>query len=128
MVKYTTGGSLVWYRGYGLTGYDLVNDASTDGTGNLYFAGRTETSLAGPNKDSYDGYVIKLDPSGGYVWRKNLGTSAYDMTNAVLVRTDAHVFAAGSTYGLLGFSNGGNGDAFLSHLRGSNGSTVCTDQ
>jgi len=128
VVKYTTAGSLVWDYGYGPSGYDYVYDASTDSNGNLYFAGETHTSFGGTHQGNGDGYVIKLNSSGSYLWKKQLGTSEYDNTNAVLALTTSQVYAAGTTYGTLGSSNSGSADAYLRRFNGSNGSTVWTDQ
>jgi len=128
VLKYTTGGSLSWDYGYGPSGYDYVNDASADGSGNLYFAGTTYTNFGGTNQGNGDGYVIKLNSSGGYAWTKQLGTSAYDSTNAVLARTSSEVYAAGTTAGTLGSTNSGSYDAYLRRLSGSTGNTVWTDQ
>ncbi len=128
VVKYTTGGTKVWDVGYGPSGYDYVYDASVNSTGSLYFAGTTYTSFAETHQGGGDGYVIKLNTSGGYAWRKQLGTPEYDVAYAVLSRTDAEVYAAGETYGVLGNGNSGNSDAYLRRLSGASGSTVWTDQ
>jgi hypothetical protein len=128
VIKYTTDGGRVWSKAYGAYGQDYVRDASVDSDGNLYFAGITNTSFAGPNQGHYDGYVMKLSHSGDWtpLWSKTIGTSKQERTNAVLVRTNSQVYAAGHTFGDLDDGNRGSADAFVRRLRGSSGDTVWT--
>ena len=107
-------------------GTDYVDDVTADGSG-VAFAGSTYTSFAGTSQGNGDGYVYKLSGSGAYLWGKQLGTSAYDEVQAVLLR-GGELYAAGTTNGVLGSVNSGGGDAFIRQLRSSNGSTLWTDQ
>lgn len=127
VVKYSTSGSKTWDYGFGPSGYDYVADVTADSSG-VTFAGYTYTSFAGTNQGGGDGYVYKLKPDGTYAWAKQLGTSEFDATQAVLARSSSETYAAGYTYGVLGSVNSGSADAFLRRLSGSSGSTVWTDQ
>jgi hypothetical protein len=128
-VKYTTAGALVWDRGYGSSGYESVFDASADSDGNLYFVGETSSPFGGPYQGgTSDGYIYKFNSSGDKVWSKQIGTSAHDATYAVLARSTAQVYVAGTTNGTLGSTNSGGFDTYLRRLKGSDGATVWTDQ
>lgn len=127
IVKYSTSGSQLWSIGYGPSSYEYVKDVTADSSG-VTFAGLTSGSIGGTNQGGYDGFVVKFNGSGSPVWAKQQGTNEYDVTNAVLARSSSEVYAAGSTYGLLGSTNSGNSDAFLRRLNGTNGNTVWTDQ
>lgn len=125
VVKYTSGGSQVWDRGFGSWSQNSVHDLSTDSDGNVYFAGDTLGNFGDTNKGGYDGYIYKLNSSGNTLWGKHIGTPETDRTYAVLARTTDEVYAAGLTFGLLSDTYQGNGDAYLRRLNPS-GSTVWT--
>ena len=72
--------------------------------------------------------VVKLKPSGVRAWGKRVASSGDESANAVLARTTSEIYAAGFTTGVLGAANRGNADPFLRRLRGSDGSTVWTEQ
>jgi hypothetical protein len=108
VIKHNTDGSMIWDKGYRTYETSLqVSDASADRKGNLYVSG---TGSDRNNQSSNYRSVIKLNPNGGYTWKKLFDTF---MPNAVLSRTDAQVYVGG-----LG----------LIRLRGSDGSTVWTNQ
>lgn len=128
VVKFSASGSTVWDKGYGPPGVDYVYDVSADPKGNFYLAGETYTSFSGVNKGGADGYVRQYTPAGSVVWSRQLGTPEYDATYAVLARTSSELYLAGTTYGTLGSSYSGNGDAYLRRTNAGTGSTVWTDQ
>jgi len=128
VVKYTTLGSVVWDRlRRDHHRDDIVLDASVDPSGNLYVSGIFTTDPASV-PGSYDGYVRKLDANGSTVWNRAIQTSAADYAHAVVARSSSEVYAAGTTHGLLGSTNSGNGDAYLRRLNGTDGATVWTEQ
>lgn len=127
VVKYNTSGTFLWERLTGPGSDEFVQDASADGSG-VVFSGATSGSFTGTNQGDFDGFVYKMSSSGNFVWAQDQGTSAYDITQAVLVRTSSEVYAAGLTSGVLGGTQSGNGDAFLRRLRATDGTTVWTDQ
>lgn len=126
VVKFNTSGVRAkgWGYVYNSAGSDYVEDLNTDRDGNVYFSGSTQTTLS---SDS-DGFVVKLNPSGSRVWSKRVASSGNESANAVLVRTPSEIYVAGITDGVVGDANRGNIDPFLRRLRGSDGSTVWTEQ
>jgi hypothetical protein len=57
--------------------------------------------------------VVKYDPSGNEVWRKQLGSSANDYAYGVATDSSGNVFMAGYTGGAISGSNAGSLDAFV---------------
>lgn len=126
IVKFSTSGVRAqgWGYVYNSVGPDYVEDLDTDRDGNVYFSGGTQATVPGDT----DGFVVKLKPSGARVWSKRVASSGNEYANAVLARTTSEVYVAGFTDGVLGAANRGNTDPFLRRLRGSDGSTVWTEQ
>lgn len=127
---------LQWGTYYG--GADLDNGFSvaTDGSGNVYIAGSTnsfsqistssghQTSLGG----GYDGYLVKFNSNGQRVWATYYGGAAADYINSVYCDNSGNVLVAGqtlsanniSTSGAHQGSLAGNNDAFIAKF-GSGG-------
>jgi hypothetical protein len=58
--KYDAAGNFQWTQQLGTSAYDLSNDVSADGLGNVYFSGGTFGSLGGPNAGGFDAFVVKI--------------------------------------------------------------------
>jgi Tfp pilus assembly protein PilZ len=108
--------------------YDNCSGVAVDGSGNVYCAGYTDSSLGEANGGSYDAYVMKLNSAGQVQWITQLGavtavpggdTSHRDYCNGVAVDGNGNVYCAGQTFGSLGEVNGGNSDAFVMKLNSS---------
>jgi hypothetical protein len=63
--------------------------------------GSTEGALGGPNKGSFDAWVIKFD-GDGVVLSRQPGTSARDFAFGVATDTDGNASVVGETGGALG--------------------------
>lgn len=127
VLKYTTSGTSVPCTVISPSSYEIGTDITADSSG-VAVSGYTDGSLGVTNQGGTDGFVYKFNSSCGSVWAKHQGTSDYDTTNAVLSRGSGQLYTAGYTYGLLGGTQSGNGDAFLRRLSGTTGNTVWTDQ
>ncbi|MBI3184096.1 MAG: SBBP repeat-containing protein [Myxococcales bacterium] len=138
VAKTDSGGALLWATYLGANGGSETGEGiAVDGAGNVYVAGRTDSNGfvplpstyddtwgSGPLK--YDGFVIKLAPTGASVqWWSYLGGSGDDFCMGVILSAGG-VFVSGSTgspdfpvtrqFGGLGANdcmNGGTCDAFL---------------
>lgn len=117
VVKFSTSGTKRWDKAFDLGGNDYLYDVSAAG-GGVVFAGESGS----------DGFVVKLNADGSEVWQQRQSTFEDDSTAAVLARKRNEVYAAGVTSGVLGSANRGDADAFLRRIRGSDGSTVWTEQ
>lgn len=93
-----------WKRQSGIstTGYDSSNAIAVDRTNNIYTVGRTSGNLDGTNQGLYDAWVSKHDSAGQQIWKRQVGTTAYDAASGVAVDDDGNVYAIGSTDGGLG--------------------------
>jgi hypothetical protein len=126
LIRFSTAGVKTLDVGYGPSGEDYVFDVSADSSG-VVFGGYTYTSFGGPNQGNGDGFIFKRRNNGTF-WSKQIGTTEFDATYAVLVRSSSEVYATGQTYGVLGGGNSGNSDAYLRRFNAVNGATVWTDQ
>jgi Beta-propeller repeat/S-layer homology domain len=87
----------------GGSGNDRASAIGVDAQGNIYVAGSTtSSSIAGTalsrSGGAQDGFVVKLNPTGSTVlYAFAVGGSSSDSINAMVVRSDGTVFAAGQT-------------------------------
>ena len=128
VAKYNTSGTLVWKRQLGTSVDDVAKGVATDGNSNVYITGFTQGSLAGAFQGgglegTYDAWVAKYNSSGTLVWKRQLGTSSTDTSNGVATDSSGNVYISGQSYGSLGDSNQGLGDAWVAKYN-SNGTLV----
>jgi len=111
------------------TGGDQVEALVLDGSGNLFVAGYTSSSLGGTNAGLQDGFIAKLNATTG-VFDNTFGDND-DITNdgilqfnasnsaggndyiTALVLDGSNLFAGGYTDGSLGGTNAGGRDGFI---------------
>ncbi|MBE9183148.1 proprotein convertase P-domain-containing protein, partial [Microcoleus sp. LEGE 07076] len=93
-----------WKRQSGIStaSYDSSNGIAVDRTNNIYTVGRTSGNLEGTNQGLYDAWVSKYDSAGQQIWKRQIGTTAYDAASGVAVDNNSNVYAIGSTDGGLG--------------------------
>lgn len=105
IVKYDTGGNVLWARKAGGTGYDDGNAVAVDASGNSYVAGDFESPGIGFGPDTlrnadgagfnYDIFIAKYDPNGNLVWVKGAGGTNYDYPTALTVDASGNSYATG---------------------------------
>lgn len=125
IAKMTPEGSVVWLKSGGSTAEEQANSIAVDADGNVYVVGLSNdyTSFDGnafPSLGAKDGFLLKLDNDGNFVYVRTLGCYQDDNAFGVAVGRDNTVVVTG-TYryalqiGPLSFyqdARGGN-DAFL---------------
>jgi hypothetical protein len=88
-----------------------LGSVALDGAGNAYVAGNTfsdtfpttpgayQTSLKNPNQGfgSFDGYIVKLSPTGTIVYSTFLGGTFFDDISAIDVDAAGNAYVAGAT-------------------------------
>jgi len=116
LTKYDPLGNLVWSLQIGTSGAEVSTSVALDASGDLYVSGYTQGSLGGPSQGGVDTFLLKYDSSGTLLWSRQLGTTAYDQSNSVVVDLLGSVYMTGYTYGSLGGPSAGNSDAFLMKL------------
>lgn len=118
VVKLSPGGETEWIRQLGSTGQDLASAVAFDRDGNVLVAGVVATGLGDlATAGGSDAFVVKLDPAGGLLWARLIGTPAPDSAGAVAVDRAGNVLVAGTTSGILDGPGGpGSSHAFAAKL------------
>ncbi|CAE7041357.1 SRT1 [Symbiodinium sp. CCMP2592] len=113
--KYSKDGSWLWTRQRGSNDWDYGRALQLDRSGHIYLAGYTGGSLDGNrNAGGYDFFVMKLDPSGSWLWTRQRGSTFWDYARALQLDARGNVLVAGYTRGDLdGNENAGGKDVFL---------------
>lgn len=106
LAKYSAAGQLLWVRGFGGAGFDVVNAVAVDTNGNAYVVGNFEGTasfgsavLNNTSASSFaDVFVAKFDAGGTNVWARGLGVAASsDLGNAVALDGAGNVLVAGQS-------------------------------
>lgn len=108
-VKINSQGEFMWYRYFGGTQNDRVNDVVEANDGGLVMVGYSESSDfdINDNKGSYDFWVVKLQNNGSLTWKHNYGGSGIDQAFGV-VKTN------NNSYLIVGRSNSDDKDINVS--------------
>ncbi|MDJ0619248.1 MAG: SBBP repeat-containing protein [Calothrix sp. MO_192.B10] len=109
VAKFNAEGTQEWSKQLGTEAWDSSKGITTDSQGYIYITGYTCGSMVGQatqKTDDYhrggaDAWVIKLDSQGNEVWKRQLGSSEHDVSNAVAVDGQGYVYIAGYTLGQL---------------------------
>jgi hypothetical protein len=75
--------------------------------------GTTTGGLVGANAGDLDVFVRKYNADGGVLWTRQFGTGGSDYVYAIAVDAAGRAIVAGSVYGSLAGSLGGEADAFV---------------
>lgn len=119
IAKYDPAGNQVWAKQVGTAGSERGNSIALDSSGNIYITGYTTGAFGGPNAGNRDTFVAKYDPSGNFVWSNQIGTTDIDRAYDIAVDKSGNAYLTGVTYGSLGGSHQGAGDAYLSKFDAS---------
>ncbi|HEY0092303.1 MAG TPA: hypothetical protein VGB43_07450 [Flavobacterium sp.] len=104
-IKTDSNGILEWYRYFGGTMNDRVNDIVESDDGGFLMAGFTESNdfdVIG-SKGSYDYWIIKLSHNGDLHWKNNYGGSGIDQAFTIAKTNN-------NSYLVTGRSNSSDGD------------------
>jgi hypothetical protein len=102
-----------WTAQIGTGEHDVSYSTAADGFGNVYITGYTYGDLATANAGLSDAFLAKFDSSGNELWRRQIGTSDHDPSNALAVDAFGNAYITGNTYADLGGTSAGGIDAFL---------------
>jgi hypothetical protein len=135
LAKYTPGGAHVWSKVFGGIAGNYGNAVAVDRNNDVFvtgqyvyqadFGGGTVASAGGG-----DGFLVKFSgQTGGYIWARSFGGSAYDDAEALAVDGNGDVLVSGFTTGNMDFgrgmvANAGGSDAFLAKFSGSTGTNI----
>jgi hypothetical protein len=126
VAKLNGNGVLQWNTFLGGSGYDFGYAIAVDTSGNVYVAGKSETTWSSPVLPFAGGYcdafVAKLNGNGFLQWNTFLGGLDQDEGNAIALDTTRNVYVAGNsraTWGSPVRLFAGTRDAFVAKLNGS---------
>jgi hypothetical protein len=132
------GSALIFGTFLGGGGVDRGNAVAVDASGNIYVAGATSSvdfpvlaAFRASNRGQQDAFLVKLTPSGSFVYSTYLGGERDDSANAVAVDAAGNAYIGGGTNspdfpvaGALQASNRGGQDGFIAKLAPSGSSLV----
>ncbi|MBI2968980.1 MAG: SBBP repeat-containing protein [Bacteroidetes bacterium] len=106
IVKYDTGGNVLWAKGTGGNSYDFGYGIAVDGGGNAYVTGSFysssitfgDTTFNNNGSGNTDFFIAKYDSSGNVIWAGNAGSNRYDDGYGVTV-VGSNVYVTGSFQG-----------------------------
>lgn len=115
--KINSQGALLWAKKIGGKGGEYVESISADAAGNVYILGEFSDSL---DLDPGEGvsmfirenrglFILKLDPSGNYIWARQFDNGAYSSLGAS-IRPDAfgNIYIIGQFQGTVDLDPGEN--------------------
>ncbi len=103
VIKLDTDGAQVWSTYLGGTSDDEGTDLALDSSGNIYATGTTQSTgwVSGGWDTQYsggeDGYLVKLNASGGHEWSTFLGGANDDRGQGVSADSAGNVYVGGMT-------------------------------
>jgi len=119
LIKLDVDGNLIWKRQFGTSGDDSANVVRVASDA-IYVAGSTTGSLDGAAHGDNDLFVTKFDTDGNQIWTRQLGTSASDVAEALVIGNDGSIYICGYTGGdLAGTGSAGGLDLFVAKLDAS---------
>ncbi len=109
-------GNFVWANSLQGSGDERVHKLKIDASENIllcgYFLGSLDVdpgvgvnqlnAVSGTN----DAFLLKLSPSGNYLWAKHIGGAQYDEAKSVDIDSNGNVFCTGSFTGTVNFDPG----------------------
>ncbi len=109
VVKFDPFGEVLWARRYGGDVFDVVRHVTVDRFDNVLVSGWFQHTLDTPQPitaDAADGFVLKLDPNGDFVWNRQL--SGANSQDGFVLGSDglANVYLAGSFWQEIDLAGG----------------------
>ena len=106
---------LLWGTYYGGSGDDQPGNCSTDGSGNVYLSGRTNSTnniASGGYQNTIgggvDAFLVKFNSAGIRQWATYYGGSGDDYGSSCAVDGSGNVYLSGRTYSTSSIASGGH--------------------
>lgn len=114
VTKFDAFGNFVWAKQIGGSIDERGYSISLDGLGNIYLAGifagtvdfdpsATVFALTSVGGTQEDAFFVKLDPSGNFIWAKQIGGSSADYSYSMVADASGNVYSTGSFQGTADF-------------------------
>ena len=121
IVKLNSLGNIIWAKTVGGIGFEYGNSIGVDGNGNVYVAGNfTSTADFNPGTALFnlsaagtDIYILKLSPSGDFVWVKQMVGNLASYGSGIVVHS-TNVYYTGWFWGTVDFDPGSGVSSFTS--------------
>lgn len=104
--KTTEAGGFDWAKAIGSSGTDVGSDLVVDGDGNIVTVGYFQNAAdfdpgtgsfnISPIGTGYNGFILKLNPSGDLIWAKQLGSTGDTYVNSVDTDGSGNIVIAGT--------------------------------
>ena len=117
--KFDSNGNFVWAKNIGGSSSDIVHGITTDSSDNVlvgggYFSGNIDIDNDGnddltSNGDA-DGYAVKFNSDGNFVWAKNIGSSNRDTVYDITTDSSDNVLVGGYFRDNVDIDGDGNDD------------------
>jgi len=122
--KLNSGGNLIWNTFLGGNGNDQGWGTAVDGSGNVYVAGKSNTTWGNPVRayiaggNNEDGFATGLDSSGNLTWIDFLGGNGDDFGSGIAADRSGDVYVTGYSTAAWGspVRSFGANDAFVSKI------------
>jgi|GEM_PF-5648796 len=95
VVKFNSGGNVIWQKVYGGTLNDIANAIIVNTSNKIIVAGGTSSYGAG----GMDAFIFEIDSLGNTVWSRTYGTPGDEYINAIAPVHDGTYLLAGRTSG-----------------------------
>ncbi len=114
VVKYTDAGTFHWVKTWGGAGYDGTYGVAVDASGNIYVSGFFRETVdfdpgvgvvEATSAGMADSYILKLDPSGNFLWVNTWGGEMNNFVDCLTV-SNSIIFASGRFSGTADFDPG----------------------
>ncbi|TNE80278.1 MAG: T9SS type A sorting domain-containing protein [Bacteroidetes bacterium] len=115
--KLDSAGNFIWARRFGDIGFDYGTSISTDKNGNVYTVGYFQNKVDfDPGPDSAflncttgsDGFILKLDSGGNFLWVKQITSSFEAFPQNIKVDAQNNVLITGNFNGTTDFDPSSN--------------------
>ena len=94
LLRLDSTGTILWQRTYGGTDADEGFKLLKLSDDNLLISGYSESYSSGGDRD---GWIVKTDPSGNFIWSKGFGGSEYDDFAAATEDEDGDLYFTGTS-------------------------------
>lgn len=128
ITKIDANGKYCWTHRMGGKGMDEAYAICTDGSGNVYVAGKFEKTVnfakgSGRNDTktsagSEDIFITKIDATGNYCWTHRIGGSREDLANAICTDGSANIYIVGRFKSSVNFAEDWGGNERLTSMGG----------
>jgi hypothetical protein len=94
LVKFDSLGNKLWEKTFGGTEDDSGSKILKLSDGNLLIPGYTHSFSSGSDRD---GWIVKTDPSGNFIWSKSYSASEYDDFTAAAEDDNGNLYLTGTS-------------------------------